>query len=359
MDCNKCTSWDEYSDLSDGESKQKEEQFIIDAKIHLFLRKYTSFPLKVNYFLIFIFFISQKEELIEVFVQSNFDEEEINLILEQKLIEKLKRKKSIVKDNEENKDEKKINQSKNDSWKENKENNIKFKNKKYKGHNNYNTHYNNHYNNHSNNFFYHNKKHYKDYKDYKNYKSPYNQQQSNSNNHTNHKQTYIEKEVELNSKGETEGDSEIKTSDNAEDNNRRGSHDYNLNNNLDINGQETNEDINLLENLNLNFKKTQSEDLSVKNTFDFHDIGIKLFPGAFRYNQKNIRDNTLKENNYINNSPLKENYGGIDYNLENKNDLECHNYICKSNNNNTKQEPKNGLALAFEYYSSFLEDKIK
>ena len=48
MDCNKCTSWEEYSDLSDEESKQNEDQLIIDAKIHLFLRKYTSFPLEVN-----------------------------------------------------------------------------------------------------------------------------------------------------------------------------------------------------------------------------------------------------------------------------------------------------------------------
>ena len=53
MDCNKFTSWDEYSDLSDEESKQNEDQLIIDAKIHLFLRKYTSFPLKVNILLIF------------------------------------------------------------------------------------------------------------------------------------------------------------------------------------------------------------------------------------------------------------------------------------------------------------------
>ena len=56
MDCNKCTSWDKYSDLSDEESKQNEDQFIIDAKIHLFLRKYTSFPLDVNkYILIYNF----------------------------------------------------------------------------------------------------------------------------------------------------------------------------------------------------------------------------------------------------------------------------------------------------------------
>jgi len=58
MDCNKCTSWDEYSDLSDEESKQNEDKLIIDAKICLFLRKYTSFPLKVIlFFLIFLFHI--------------------------------------------------------------------------------------------------------------------------------------------------------------------------------------------------------------------------------------------------------------------------------------------------------------
>ncbi len=62
MDCNKCTSWDEYSDLSDEESRQNEDQLIIDAKICLFLRKYTSFPLKVknNFFLIFLSFLERK-----------------------------------------------------------------------------------------------------------------------------------------------------------------------------------------------------------------------------------------------------------------------------------------------------------
>ena len=61
MDCNKCPSWDEYSDLSEEESKQNEDQFIIDAKILLFLRKYTSFPLKVKYFLIQIFYFLRKK----------------------------------------------------------------------------------------------------------------------------------------------------------------------------------------------------------------------------------------------------------------------------------------------------------
>jgi hypothetical protein len=49
MDCNKCISWDKYSDTSsDEEAKTDEEQFIVEAKIDLFLRKYTSFPLKVR-----------------------------------------------------------------------------------------------------------------------------------------------------------------------------------------------------------------------------------------------------------------------------------------------------------------------
>lgn len=48
MDCNKCTSWDAYCDSSDEESKTTDDKVIIDAKIDLFLRKYTSFPMKVS-----------------------------------------------------------------------------------------------------------------------------------------------------------------------------------------------------------------------------------------------------------------------------------------------------------------------
>jgi hypothetical protein len=57
MDCNKCISWDKYSDTSsDEEAKTDEEQFIVEAKIDLFLRKYTSFPLKVrkNYYNLYL-----------------------------------------------------------------------------------------------------------------------------------------------------------------------------------------------------------------------------------------------------------------------------------------------------------------
>jgi hypothetical protein len=56
MDCNKCISLDKYSDTSDEDPKTDEEQFIVDAKIDLFLRKYTSFPLKVrkNYYNLYL-----------------------------------------------------------------------------------------------------------------------------------------------------------------------------------------------------------------------------------------------------------------------------------------------------------------
>lgn len=47
MACNKCKGWDTYSDSSEEEAKPNEEKIIIDAQIDLFLRKYTSFPLKV------------------------------------------------------------------------------------------------------------------------------------------------------------------------------------------------------------------------------------------------------------------------------------------------------------------------
>ena len=249
--------------------------------------------------------------------------------------------------------EKEKNQSKIDSWKENKENNPRYKKSKYKGHN-----YNNNYNNH---FFYRNKKHFKEY--YKNYKSNYNQQ-SNSNNYNingNHKKNYIEKEIELNSKGVTEGDSEIKTSEVVEDNMPECSLDSNPKNNLDFNTHENTEEISSLDLINLDLVKSQSEDLSHKKTFDFHDIGIKLFPGAFRFNKlKSYEKNNI---NFVseNNNSMEENKKVTELNFDNfknKNDIECNNYLCKANSGNIKNEQKNGLALAFDYYSSFLEDKI-
>ena len=205
----------------------------------------------------------------------------------------------------EEQEEMKNNQSKNESWKENKENNLRYKNKTYKGHN---------YNNHSNHFISHHKKY---CKDYKSYKSPY-----SYNKYSNSKNNYIEKEVELNSKGETEGDSDIKIS-------------------------EINEE-------NLNLMKSQSDDISLQN-IDLHDVGIKLFPGAFCYKKKNYEPNKMDGNEDVNPNTCEENKDKKPPELN----FECHNFLCKSNSNIIKSEQKNGLALAFDYYSSILEDKIK
>ena len=236
-------------------------------------------------------------------------------------------------------EEMKNNQSKNESWKENKENNLRYKNKTYKGHN---------YNNHSNHFISHHKKY---CKDYKSYKSPY-----SYNKYSNSKNNYIEKEVELNSKGETEGDSDIKISEINEDNNDENlfqSKDFsesNLKNNLKSNNQ----DINSLELLNLNLMKSQSDDISLQN-IDLHDVGIKLFPGAFCYKKKNYEPNKMDLNEDVKINTCEENKDKKPPELN----FECHNFLCKSNSNTIKSEQKNGLALAFDYYSSILEDKIK
>ena len=283
------------------------------------------------------------------------------MILEKKLIEKQKNKKNTKENEEKQEDveEEKIkNQSYMDSWKENKENNTRFKKPKYKSHN-----YNNNYN-HSNKFFHHNKKH---FKDYKNYKSPYNQQSNRNNyniNNINHKNNYIEKEIELNSKEEINSESEIKKPEPIEENSINGSIDSYSKNNLDFNSQENTEEISSLEHLNLNLMKSQSEELSHENIFNYHDIGIKLFPGVFKYNKKK----SYEQNKYFNN--INENINNNNFEEENKkvsdldiiktkNDFECDNYLCKVNSGNIKRNQKNGLALAFDYYASFLEDKIK
>jgi hypothetical protein len=284
------------------------------------------------------------------------------MTLEKKLIEKQKNKNNTIKDEHNQKDEKKlseeksINQSKMDSWKENKENNTRYKKSKYKGNN-----YNSSYNNKSIKFFYSNKKY---FKDYKTYKSPYFHHLS-TNNYNNHKKNYIEKEIELNSKGETEGDSEVKISEPAEENMKEGSLDSNHKSNIDFNSQENSEELNTLEYLNIDLMKSQSEDLSYKNLFDFHDIGIKLFPGAFQYEKKRNYEkrhvnatSNIKTNNFEENKRLKVSDFNFDK-VKDKNDLECNNYLCKTNCSNNKIEQKKGLALALDYYSSFLEDKIK
>ena len=108
--------------------------------------------------------------------------------------------------------------------------------------------------------------------------------------------------------------------------------------------------------------KSQSEEFHDKTIFNYHDIGIKLFPGAFRFN----KNKSYEQNNYINNTGEninnnceEENKKDELNNIKIKNDLECDNYLCKSNSTNIKRNQKNGLALAFDYYASFLEDKIK
>ena len=212
------------------------------------------------------------------------------------------------------------------------------------------------YSNHSNNFFPHNKKHYKNYKSYKSsYSYSYNHH-SNSNiyyNTNNNEGNYIEKETELNSKGETKGQSDIKTSETNEDNKNiiesQECLDPNLKNSMKFNKNEKTEDFNSVD---LNLMKSKSDEISFQN-INLHDVGIKLFPGAFCYKTKNCEENKIVGNYNLNNNLNEEKKKSSDINFE------CNNFLCKSNSNTNKSEQKNGLALAFDYYSSFLEDKIK
>ena len=164
--------------------------------------------------------------------------------------------------------------------------------------------------------------------------------------------------MELNSKEETEGNSDIKISEKNEVNKDKNAIesqeclDSNLKDKIKFNKNEKIEDINSLESFNLNLMKSQSDEISLKN-IDLHDIGIKLFPGAFCYKKKNCEQNKMDENNHLNNNINEEKKKCSDINFE------CNNFLCKSNSNTIKSEQKNGLALAFDYYSSFLEDKIK
>ena len=115
--------------------------------------------------------------------------------------------------------------------------------------------------------------------------------------------------------------------------------------------------MNSLEYINPILMKSQSEELSQKNNISFHDIGIKLFPGVFQYNKKKSYEHNNYNNNFgeiFNNDEIKNNKKDV---IKIKNDLECNNYLCKNNFNKNKTEQKKGLALAFDYYSSFLEDK--
>ena len=109
-------------------------------------------------------------------------------------------------------------------------------------------------------------------------------------NNGNNRNNFIEKEVELNIKGENEG--EI-----VDENIRHNSLDSNSKNNLVFNNQNNIEDINSLEYLNLDLVKSQSEEINHKDVFNFHDIGIKLFPGAFRYNKKKNYEQNIFDGN--------------------------------------------------------------
>ena len=120
------------------------------------------------------------------------------------------------------------------------------------------------------------------------------------------------------------------------------------------NNHENNEDINSLELSNLNLMKSQSDDISLQN-IDLHDVGIKLFPGAFCYKKKNYEPNKMDGNEDVKINKCEENKNKKPPELN----FECNNFLCKSNSNIIKTEQKNGLALAFDYYSSILEDKIK
>ena len=229
---------------------------------------------------------------------------------------------------------------------------MRFKNHIYKGQD---------YSNYSNNFFSHNKNRYKSYKSYKSHYSYNHHSNSNINYNTNNNEgNSIEKEIELNSKEETEGDSDIKIFEMNEDNNdinkiiSQECQDSNLNNNMkfSINKNEKTEGINSLEPLNINLIKSQSDEISLMN-IDLHDVGIKLFPGAFCYKAKNDEPNKMVKKDNLNHHLNEEKKKSSEINFE------CNNFLCKSNSTTIKSEQKNGLALAFDYYSSFLEDKIK
>lgn len=133
--------------------------------------------------------------------------------------------------------------------------------------------------------------------------------------------------------------------------------------------------------LNLNLSKCQSEELNHKN-FDLFDVGIKLFPGIYKNKNFNLdtgknnntsinNSNGINNNNNINNSKyinvikngddIKkteefDNYIEKNNSANSQNDCKK-NFLHKNNINTTKGQHKNGLALAFDYYSSFFEDQ--
>ena len=142
---------------------------------------------------------------------------------------------------------------------------------------------------------------------------------------------------------------------------------------MDLNSQENTEEtrlINNLELLNLNLTKSQSEELNHKN-YDLNEVGFKLFPGIYKYKKFNFDYNKSSSNdinnlNIINNEKenikkgeeIQDNFIEKNNCINSQNDIK-QNFLYKTNINTVKREHKNGLALAYDYYSSFLEDKNK
>ena len=121
--------------------------------------------------------------------------------------------------------------------------------------------------------------------------------------------------------------------------------------------------INNLELQNLNLSKSQSEELNHKN-YDLNEVGIKLFPGIYKYKKFNF--DFEKNNNSINNinktecinSNINRNeqdnkkLEDMDNFIEkNNNCINKQNFLHKANSNIIKAKQKDGLALAFDYYS--------
>ena len=74
--------------------------------------------------------------------------------------------------------------------------------------------------------------------------------------------------------------------------------------------------------------KSKSDEISLQN-IDLHDVGIKLFHGAFWYKAKNFEGNKMVENDNLNNN-LNEEKKPSDINFE------CNHFLCKSKSNTIK-----------------------
>ena len=165
--------------------------------------------------------------------------------------------------------------------------------------------------------------------------------------------TFIEKEIEFDTKEKNETYFQPKASQSKEENkftcdsdkDFTQSSDKNLDSNFSFNSQENTEEISSLEFSNLNLMKSQSGNLPYESMLDYKDVGFKLFPGFFHLEKKKSFDKN--SDNFIINK-----MGDKDKNFE------CKNYLCKSNYYLKKKEQKIGLELAGDYYSSFLKSQI-